>query len=81
MVSVVSVCVSDVSMCQWCQYVSMMSVDGMVWYGFIEATYTTGEKMSVMSVVVSGFSMCQWCQYMLVMSVGVSGVSRCQWRQ
>ena len=30
----VSVCVNDVS--RWY---------GMVWYGFIEATYTTGEKM------------------------------------
>ena len=53
-----SVGVSGVSICQWCQYVSVVSacVTGVSisqWCKYV----------SVVSLGVSGVSMCQWCHH------------------
>ena len=58
-----SVCVSGVSMCQWVQYVLVVSV-----------SVSRCQNVSVVSVCVSGFSMYQLYQYVSVVLVGISGV-------
>ena len=80
--SVVSVCVSGVSRCQWCQccqYVSVLSVcfscvSLCQWCQYVSV-------VSVVSVGVSDVSLCHLCQYVAVVSVCFSKVRMCQWCQ